>query len=147
MGAAKDIAEFPEEGLGDGEAQEVRGREPILVGGIVEFSAYDMHGGRRGGFVEVGGEVTDPQAGHDQEETQTGDDDRGLLALSGVQLCALGGLARGTGGLGGRACDHRLFLVEPLQAVVHGRALRQGMSRGGTHESWGHGVGGEKFKV
>ena len=97
MSATKDIAEFSKQGLCDGEAQEICGCEPVLVWEVTEVCAYDMHGGGRGGFVEVGGKVTDPQAGHDQEETKTGDNDSGLLILSEVCLSALGRLSRGSG--------------------------------------------------
>lgn len=131
LGATKNVAEFSEQGLGDGEAQEVCGREPVLVCKIAEVGTYDVHGGGGGGLVEVGGKIAEPQAGHDQEESKTGDDDGGL---SDVWLGTLGGLCRGRGWRSRGTRDGGLVLVEYLYAVVHGRALRQGVGRGGTHE-------------
>lgn len=82
----------------DGEAQEVCCCEPVLVGEVIEFGTDDVHGGSGGGFVEVGSKVTKPQAGHDQEESQTGDNDCGLLILrGGVCLGVLETVSRGPG--------------------------------------------------
>jgi hypothetical protein len=53
-GAAEDVAEAAEEGLCDGESDEVGGGDPVLVREVVELGADDVHGGRGGGFVEVG---------------------------------------------------------------------------------------------
>ena len=74
--------------MGDGETQEVCGGEPVLVCEIMKVGADDVHGGGRRSFVDVGGKVSDPQAGHDHEEARTGNGDSGLLILSDIHLCA-----------------------------------------------------------